>query len=90
MSSLKAQSPHQQHKQREDGLPKPEQIPNEDPIKTKFTVDTANSDAAVVQNGVVSVKTGMGVETNPYLRVSSSSPERAAKSKSSTIINGGF
>jgi hypothetical protein len=58
IDKLKAQI--NQYKEREDGLPKPEQIPNEDPIITKFTVDTANSDAAVVQNGVVSVKTGMG------------------------------
>jgi hypothetical protein len=58
------------HKQREDSLPKPEQIPNNDPIitnfkKTKFTVDTANSDAAVVQNGVVSVKTEDDYEWQP-------------------------
>lgn len=47
-----------EHRKWEMSLPRPEQIPGDDPQKTKFTVDVTNS-GAVVDNGVVTVRPGM-------------------------------
>lgn len=45
----------------EASLIRPDQIPNSDPIvaKTKFTVDTAHSEAAVIEKGVITARTGL-------------------------------
>jgi hypothetical protein len=53
LSKLKAMI--DEHKQRETTLPKPDHIGN-----SRFTVDFANSAAAVVDNDTVTVRTGMG------------------------------